>query len=416
MMKDLLIVNAAEMATPVGKSARRGREMREIKIIKNGSIAVRNGKFLDVGTTGELLSRYNIRDFEVIDAGGKCIVPGFVDSHTHFIFGGYREDEFLMRLEGKGYLEIMEAGGGIVSTVRETRKLSLKEMIEIGLSRLHEMLKNGVTTVEGKSGYGLDLDTELRTLQAIKQLKEKQPIDIAATYLGAHAIPDEYSGRSGEYIDSIIHDILPVIKEQQLAEFCDVFCEKGVFSIKESERLLHSAAQCGMKCKIHADEMESLGGAELASRTGCVSADHLLSASLQGIRQLAESGVVATLLPATAFCLNKPYADGRKMIDSGCAVALASDYNPGSCFSNSIPLLFALACINMKMTPEETLTAITLNGAAAISRAETTGSIEPGKKADFIVLKYPSYKFLVYNTASNLVERVFINGRMVCQN
>lgn len=412
-MNDLIILGADEIATPVGKTARHGSEMREIRVIRDGAVVVRGGKIAAVGTTREIREKFDLSRFHVVNAAGKSVVPGFVDSHTHFLFGGYREDEFLMRLAGRGYLEIMEQGGGIVGTVRSTRGLSEDEMVALGKRRLDDMVQNGVTTAEGKSGYGLDLETELRMLRAYRRLDAEHPVDVVGTFLGAHAVPDEYAGRSGDYIRFMIDEVLPAVRQQKLAQFCDVFCEKGVFSVAESEQLLTAALGMGFEGKIHADEMEPLGGAELACRVGCVSADHLLSASADGIARLAKADTVATLLPATAFCLNKPYADARGMIDAGCAVALASDFNPGSCFASSIPLLLALGCIQMHMTVEEALTALTLNGAAAVSRASETGSIEVGKRADFLILRYPSYKFLVYNTASNIVERVFKNGKLL---
>lgn len=415
-MSTLVFYNAAQVATPVGKTARRGAEMRQLRVIENAAIVVRDGIIEAVGPSAKIMADMDFRNVEVFDATGKCIVPGFVDSHTHFLFGGYREEEFLMRLAGKGYLEILEAGGGILNTVRHTRAMSEEEFVKLGQARLNEMLAYGVTTVEGKSGYGLDKDTELRTLRALKRLNETHPMDIVSTFLGAHAVPEEYAGRGAEYVAFILREVLPQVKEEQLAAFCDVFCEQGVFSVEESETLLRGAQEQGFACKIHADEMASFGGAELAARVGCISADHLLQASERGIAAMAEAGVVTTVLPATAFCMQKPFANARAMIDAGCAVAIASDYNPGSCFCDSIPLLFALACIGMHMTAEEALTAMTLNGAAALALADTVGSIEPGKKADLLVLRDPSYRFLVYRTAGNLVERVYKKGRLVFQN
>jgi imidazolonepropionase len=411
-MKDMLLYNAAEIATPTGTSARHGQCMNEIRIIKDGAIFIHDGKIADIGESGALERRYQTADCEKIDAAGKSVVPGFVDAHTHFLFGGYREEEFLMRLSGQDYLSIMASGGGIANTVEKTRALSTDELVTLGKQRLRSILSMGVTTVEGKSGYGLDLDTELNMLRAQKRLNAEQPVEIAATFLGAHDVPREYKNNSDGYIDFLIGTVLPKVRADDLAEFCDVFCETGVFSLAQSEKLLLAAKTLGFGLKIHADEMTDLGGSALAARLGAVSAEHLLMASQKSIGALSSSETVATLLPATAFCLNKPFAPGRRMIDAGCAVALASDFNPGSCFTNSIPLILALACINMHLTMEEALTAVTLNGAAAIRRAQTKGSIEIGKDGDVCILAFPSYKFLVYHTAVNIVETVIKNGRV----
>jgi imidazolonepropionase len=278
---------------------------------------------------------------------------------------------------------------------------------------MNRMLEFGVTTVEGKSGYGMDCDTEIKQLRAMKELDKIHPVDVVTTFLGPHSVLPQYKGKEREFIDMLLTDVMPIVKEENLAEFADIFCEKNVFEIEDSEYYLTKAKEMGFKLKVHADEIVSLGGAELAARTGAFSADHLLKASDEGIRQMAESGVISTLLPATAFCLKEPFAPARKMIDSGCAVALASDLNPGSCFTNNIPLLVALGCIYMGMTIEEVITALTINGAAAVDRADTIGSLEPGKKADIIFLKFPSIHFMPYHSTINLVETVIKNGETV---
>lgn len=411
-MADLFIKHADELATPEGQKAISGKQMNDLKVIKDGAVVIEKGIIKAVGTTKQIIGNFDETKYTVFDATGKSIVPGFVDSHTHFLFGGYRPDEFFMRLNGKSYMEIMEAGGGIQNTVNATRQSSFDTLFQSGIQRLDSMLSFGITTVEGKSGYGLDLDNEIKQLKVMKKLNEEHPVDVVPTFLGAHAVPTEFEGQSSDYIDFIISDVLPQVVKENLAEYCDVFCEKGVISIDLSKRLLLAAKEMGLGIKIHADEIEHLGGAELAAKLRAVSADHLLEVSDEGIRQLSEKNVIATLLPATAFCLNKRYAAGREMIDQGCAVALASDYNPGSCFTDSIPLLFALACIYMKMSAEEALTALTLNGAAALQRADKIGSIEEGKIADLVVLKYPSYKYLVYNTAVNIVDWVIKDGKL----
>lgn len=413
---NLIIINASEIVTPLGSKASFGKEMGNLNIIKNGAVVIKDGIIEKVGTTEEILKVYNQENFQVIDAEGKTVLPGFVDSHTHFVFGGYRAEEFSWRLSGVSYMEIMNRGGGIVNSVRGTRDASEEELYNLGKERLNSMLSFGVTTVEGKSGYGLDLETELKQLKVMDRLNEDHPVDICKTFLGAHAVPDEYKGRTQEYINFMVEEVLPKVAKENLADFCDVFCEKGVFSVEESREILLKAKELGMKLKLHADEIVQLGGSELAAELNAVSADHLLHASDKGIEDMARAGVVSTLLPTTAFCLKEPYARGRFMIDKGCAVALATDFNPGSGFTNSIPLMFALATIYMNMSIEEAITAMTLNGAAAIGRAGVIGSIEEGKKADLVILKYPSYKFLPYHTGVNIVEKTIKDGVVVMVN
>jgi imidazolonepropionase len=410
-MSKKILVHASQLVTCSGFTPKRGREMQELHVIEDGAVLMEDGLITAVGTTKELLP--NAADAEVIDCSGKAVLPGFVDSHTHLIFGGYRAEEFSWRLSGVSYMDIMRRGGGINATTIPTREATLEELKQEGRKRLSSMLAFGVTTVEGKSGYGLDRDTEIKQLTAMKQLKEEQPVDIATTFMGAHSVPEEFKGRTDDYVNFIINDVLPEVSKRELAEFCDVFCEAGVFDIEQSRKLLLAAREYGMEIKLHADEIVPLGGAELAAELGAVSADHLLQASDEGIERLAERGVIATLLPATAFSLKEPYARARKMIDSGCAVALATDFNPGSCFTNSVPLLFALATIYMGMTIEEAVTAMTINGAAALKREKHIGSIDVGKKADLIVLEFPSYQFLNYHFAVNIVEKVFKNGEPV---
>ena len=409
-MKKRYIRHASELVTCQGSAPKKGREMSEIGLIPDGGVLIHDQKIFAVGKTEELDKLIDLSEYDVIDASGKTVLPGFVDSHTHFIFGGYRAEEFSWRLKGDTYMSIMERGGGINATVSPTREASLEELAAIGRERLNRMLEFGVTTVEGKSGYGMDCETELKQLRAMKQLDASHPVDIVTTFLGPHSVLPQYKGKEREFIDMLLTDVMPIVREEQLAEFADIFCEKGVFGIEDSEYYLTKAKEMGFKLKVHADEMFSLGGAELASRTGAYSADHLLKASDEGIRQMAEAGVISTLLPATAFCLKEPFAPARKMIVSGCAVALASDLNPGSCFTNSIPLLVALGCIYMNMSIEEVITALTINGAAAVGRADTIGSLEKGKNADIVILKYPSIHYMPYHTAINLVETVIKNG------
>ncbi|MDE6341333.1 MAG: imidazolonepropionase, partial [Muribaculaceae bacterium] len=329
-----------------------------------------------------------------IKAQGRVVLPGFVDSHTHGVFGGFRADEFRWRLEGKTYMEIMNQGGGIQTTVNATRQCSVADLVENASWLISRMISMGVTTAEVKSGYGLDFNSEAKMLAAIGELAAKRNIEIVPTFMGAHAVPAEFADRSSDYVDYIIEKMLP--KFRKVAKFCDVFTEKNVFELEDSRRLMEAARKMGYLLKFHADEIVPLGGAELAVELGATSADHLLHVSDEGIRRLAESETVATLLPLTAFALKEEYAPARKMIDAGCAVALATDLNPGSCFSGSIPLTIALACIYMKMSVEEVITALTINGAAACALAHRKGSLQPGKDGDLVILNFNNINMLPY--------------------
>lgn len=412
-MSKKLICHASELITCAGKAPKYGADMSDIGRIIDGAVLIDGDKIIAVGTTEEIKSQYDVSDCEIIDATGKAVLPGFVDSHTHFVFGGYRADEFSWRLRGDSYMSIMERGGGINASVSKTREASLEELVEAGRDRLSRMLEFGVTTVEGKSGYGLNKDAELKQLRAMKQLEGTQPVEIVSTFMGAHSVLPEYKGKEREFLDMLLHEIMPTVKEENLAEFTDIFTEKNVFSIEDSRYYLNESKKMGFRLKMHADEIVQLGGAELAAEVGAVSADHLLQVSDQGIADMKEAGVIGTVLPLTAFCLKEEFAPARKMIDDGMAVAVASDLNPGSCFSNSVPLMIALCCLYMKMSVEEVVTALTINGASAVGRADTVGSIEPGKQADIIFLRYPSIHFLPYHTAVNIVETVIKKGEIV---
>ena len=418
MNGNLIVKNASELVTCSGFAAKKGEAMSDLKIIPDGAVVVKEGIIEAVGTTRDILSQLektesDLSGFDIIDAKNRTVLPGFVDSHTHFVFGGFRAEEFSWRLRGDSYMEIMKRGGGIVNTVEATRKAAVEELVQTGIKRLDSMLSFGVTTVEGKSGYGLDCDTEIKQLEVMAHLNNIHYVDIAPTFLGAHAVPEAYKGKEDAFIEFMMGDVMPRVAERKLAEFCDIFCEKNVFSVAQSRRLLSKAKELGLKLKLHADEIVQTGGAELAAELGAVSADHLLQASEEGIRQMAAAGVVATLLPATAFSLKEPYARGRYMIDSNCAVALATDFNPGSCFTESIPLIFALATLYMDITIEEAVTALTINAAAAIDRADTIGSLDVGKHADLAVLEYPSYKFMPYHIGISTVDQVVKKGNLV---
>jgi imidazolonepropionase len=409
----LIIKNAAQLVTCSGQKPRCGQQMSDLNVIENGALVIENGVITAVGRSEDILTRYNNSIMDTIDATGKAVLPGFVDSHTHFLFGGYRSEEYSWRIGGMPYMEIMQKGGGIVNTVAATRKAGPEELFRTGKKRLDAMLSMGVTTVEGKSGYGLDLETEIKQLEVMAELNREHSMDVVSTFLGAHAVPAEYNGQPDAYIDYLIDTVLPEVSRRSLAEFCDVFCEQNVFSVSQSRRFLKAAKTMGLQSKLHADEIVSLGGAELAAELHAISADHLLQASEQGILDMAGAGVVATLLPGTAFSLKKPYARGRKMIDRGCSVALATDFNPGSCFTFSIPLIMALATLYVGLTPEEAINALTINGAAALGRAAEVGSLDVGKAGDVVILSYPSYLFIPYHTGINIVEKVIKRGTLV---
>lgn len=406
-MENFRIYNAS-VWTPTGTCALKGARMGALSHIAGGEVEIADGVIVYVGPT-----RAGCTDG--IDAGGRVVLPGFVDSHTHMVFGGWRPEEFGWRLHGDSYMSIMNRGGGIVSTMKATREASAEHLKAKTLRLIDRMSAMGVTTVEGKSGYGLDRETELKQLRVMAEINADpdRKVDIATTYLAAHACPPEWKDREDDYIDTIISQWLPEVSELGLAENCDIFCEQGVFTIGQSRRLLEAARALGMGAKIHADEIVDTGGAALAAETGCLSADHLLHASDSGIARLAESDTVATLLPLTAFTLREPYARGRMMIDSGAAVALATDLNPGSCCSGSIPLTFALACIYMHLSVEEAITALTLNGAAAIGRADTIGSLETGKLGDLVMLDFDTPACLPYYTGMNSVVMTVKRGRVV---
>ncbi len=416
MLNRLIIKNAAQLVTCSGFAAKPGAAMADLGIIEDGALIAEEGIIRAVGATDRILDGVDLQACTVLDASGKAVLPGFVDSHTHFPFAGYRPEEYGWRLAGMRYMEIMERGGGIVNTMAATRKAGRQELIDLGRRRLDAMLAMGVTTVEGKSGYGLDLETEIKQLEVMAALNANHPVDIVATFLGAHAVPPEYEGRSDDYIDFIIGEVLPVVSERRLAQCCDVFCEKGVFTPAQSRRLLLAAQRYGLQLKLHADEIVSLGGAELAAEVGALSADHLLQATDAGMDAMARAGVVATLLPATAFSLKEPYARAREMIRRECAVALATDFNPGSSFTFSVPLIAALAALHLELTPEEIVSALTINGAAALGRANLVGSLDVGKAADIIVLEYPSYRFISYHLGVNIVQKVIKGGRVVVEN
>ena len=409
-----LIHNIGTLQTPLGSFPHAGAAQGENRKYHNAAVLCEGGIIRAVYENGALPEVG--ADTQTIDAQGRLVTPGLIDAHTHLVFGGWRQNEIPLKLKGAGYLDILRAGGGILSTVRATRKASEEELFEKSRAFLDEMLAQGVTTAELKSGYGLDKETELKQLRVIKRLNEVHPMDTVATYLGAHAIPEEYALRSGEYIDFIISDMLPEIKRQSLAEFCDVFLETGVFGVEESRRLLTAAREMGFGLKIHADEIDELGGSLLAGELGAVSAEHLIATGERGMEALARGGVIAALLPCTSLYLNKSFARARDMIAHGIPVAVATDFNPGSCPSLNIGLCMTMAYLKYRMTPEEILSSVTINAACAVNRGGSTGTIEPGKKADMVIWNAEDMEMLCYRMGSNLAGTVIKNGAMVKNN
>lgn len=416
-MENVWIKHAAQLITMAHHvtGPRRKETMNELEVIEDGSVWIENGIIQAIGTTAELEEKYAARAHEAVvtDASGYLVTPGLVDPHTHVVFGGSREGEFEKRLQGVSYMDIMNAGGGIHATTKMTREATVEQLIAQTLPRLDSFLAHGVTTIEGKSGYGLDLENELKQLRVMKALKEEHVIDIVPTFMGAHAVPGDYKGREDAFVDVIINDMLPVVAKEGLAKFNDVFCELGVFTPEQSERILEAGKEYGLTPKIHADEIEPYGGAELAAKVGAISAEHLLKASEEGMERMAEAGTIACLLPATALYLREQAAEGRKMIDKGVPVAISTDCNPGSSPTTSMPLVMNLACISMRLTPAEALTAATYNAACAIDMQEQVGSLEVGKQGDVVMWDVENYQKLQYLFGVNHAKKVWKKGVQV---
>lgn len=407
---DILIKNANEVLTLRGpRRARSGKEMRELGIIKDGYVAIDEGKIVGVGR-----GKGDFNADEVIDAKGKIVMPGFVDPHTHLVFSGWRDFELKLKLKGLSYEEISREGGGINYTVQLTRKASKEKLVEEAMERLDMMLLHGTTTCEAKSGYGLDVENEIKILEVYKELNSKHQIDIVPTFLGAHAVPPEYKD-SDDYVKLIVEEMIPKVVEKNLANFCDVFCERGYFNLDQSRRILLRGKEYGLKPKLHADEFCSLGCSKLACEVKAISADHLLKVPDDVIPELARAGTIAILLPATVFSMmNKEFAPARKLIDSGVAVALGTDLNP-NCYTENMQFVIQLACFYMGMQPEEAIVASTINAAYSIEKGNQLGSIEEGKLADVLILNAPSYTFLSYHFGVNLVNTVIKRGKIVYQ-
>ncbi len=422
-MLDLLITHAT-LITCASDGPKRGDAMRDIGLMEDGALAIENGLIIDVGRSDDLLRRYEVLgDFDVMDVRGKVVCPGFVDAHTHVVYAGDRAAEFEMRLQGKTYQEIMAAGGGILSTMEQVRKATLEGLVRLTYPRLNEMLALGTTTAEIKTGYGLNLVSEIEMLLAIAMLDQLHPMTIIPTFLGAHAIPPEYQGRAEEFTQYIIDKMIPTAANwfrdshfaaQNTPFFIDVFCEQNAFNLDQAQRILQAGAAYGMQIKAHVDEFVNLGGAKMAVDLGAVSIDHLDMTSAEEVTHLAASDTVSVIIPAVNFNFGSThFADARGMIDAGAAVALATDYNPGSAPCPSMPLVMAIACRYQHLLPSEALNASTINAAYAVGMGDKVGSIQVGKQADILIINAPDYRHLAYHFGGNLVDKVIKHGKIL---
>ncbi len=410
---DILIKNISQLVTPKGNSLKCGKEMLDVSIVEDGWVLIKDGLIEEVGS-GNINEDKGVH---IIDGRGKTVCPGLIDPHTHLIHGGSRENELEMKLMGVPYIDILKKGGGILSTVRETRRCSKEELKEKAKKSMNQMMLHGTTTCEAKSGYGLNFEDEIKCLEAVRELNEEHPLTIVPTYMGAHAVPEEYSDKRGEYVKLMKEKVIPYISQEKLAEFVDCFCEEGVFTVDESREILECAIEYGFKVKIHADEIKRIGGACLAGELKAISAEHLLATSTEGIISMKENGVCPVLLPATSFYLMAGrFADARKMIEYGLPVTLATDYNPGTCPTESLQTIMTFACFGMKMVPREIISAMTINAACAIDRQDTIGTIEQGKNADIVIFDTPNLNYLIYHFGINHVDTVIKNGHIVVEN
>lgn len=410
-MYDLVIDNIGMLVTAEGDKPLKGKDQGKVRTLENASIAINGEKIVSIGKSGDFKEAK-----KTIDAEKKLVTAGLVDAHTHLVFGGYREYEVPLKLAGASYLDILNAGGGILSTVKSTREASKESLYNKAYNFLNEMMKHGTTTVEAKSGYGLNLETEIKQLEIAKELNEKHPADLAFTFMGAHAIPPEYKENKEEYIRIVCEEMIPKVAELKLADFCDIFCETGIFSPEETERILTTAQKHGFRVKLHADEIKPIGGSQLAGKIKAISAEHLIEAPDEGIESMASGGTIAVLLPATSFNLGKNFARAKKMIECEVPVAIATDFNPGSCPSFNMQFAMTLGCSKYKMTPEEVIVAVTLNSACAIEKADTLGTLEVGKQADLVIWDAPNLNYIFYRFGNNLVDKVIKKGKLVVEN
>lgn len=408
-MSTQLIINIGTLATPTGSEAKRGKAQGEIQVLKSAWVLIQDGLVAQVGTG----TPPTVAGAEVIDAGGSLVTPGLVDAHTHLVFGGWRQSELSLKLHGVPYLDILAQGGGILSSVRSTQSATQEELVDKAALALDEMLHFGTTTCEAKSGYGLTMADEFKQLRAVKTLNERHPIDLVASFLGAHAIPTEYKDNREGFVRLVCEEMIPAVAKEGLAQYCDVFCETGVFTAEESRVILECGKQYGLLPKIHADEIDPIGGSQLAGEIGAISAEHLIVCPPEGIQSLAKAGTVACLLPGTSFYLGSTFAPARDMVEQRVAVAMATDFNPGSCPCLNLQFIMNLGCLRYRLTPEEVLTAVTLNGAAAIGLEGKVGSIEPGKLGDLVIWDAPDLAYICYRLGSNLAKTVIKRGQIV---
>jgi len=411
---DLLLVGAGELVTLRGGSRgpRTGAALADLGIVPDGAVAVRDGAVVEAGPAADLAAQFTAE--ETIDAGGRLVTPGFVDPHTHLAFATTREAEFEMRVQGKSYLEIAAAGGGIRSSVRALRAQSRETLVAQMLHWADDLLAGGTTTIEAKSGYGLTLEDEVKSLEAIAEVARRHPLEIVPTFLGAHEFPDEYRDDREAYVDLVVEQMIPEVARRGLAEFCDVFCEEGVYTVPQTRRILRAAIDHGLRTRIHADEFVDSAGAALAAEMGCLSADHLMAISEEGIRAMKEAGVTPILLPGTTFFLGKTgYAPARRLIEAGLPVAIATDFNPGSSMIASMPFVLTLAGLYLRMTPAEAITAATVNAAHSLGRGDRVGCLDPGLSADLVVWDATDHRSLAYRVAAPLARTVIKNGRVV---
>ncbi len=410
-MKADFILYANQLLTcSPGGSIRRGQAMSDVGLIEGGAVAVADGKVVAVGTASEIDLQYSSE----IKLSYGVIMPSLVDAHTHPVFAGSRVDEYIMKANGATYMEILENGGGILSTVRATRRTGTDELLELALSRLDRMLSHGTSLIEAKSGYGLSVDEELRHLRLLKRLKELHPMEIISTFLGAHAVPEEYKGKREDYVSLVCDEMLPRIASENLADFVDVFCEEGAFSLDETARIIEAAKKFGLPSRIHAEQFNSLGGALMSAKMGAFSCDHLLMLSLSDIEELARLDTVCIFLPGSEFFLNiRDYGPARSAIDKGVPVAIATDFNAGSCLSESLPVAMSIAVLQMQFLPEEAIISATVNAAASLGRADVAGSIEKGRSADFLCIDCDDYRQWLYHFGVNMTAAVFKKGTVV---
>jgi imidazolonepropionase len=412
-MQNLAIINIGQLVTLAGPPGPRTRSaLRDLSIIENAAIICRDGIIEAAGKSSEIVPKLN--GIKTIDADGRVVTPGLVDAHTHPVFAGARENEYELRILGKTYQEIAAEGGGIRSSVRRTRAASEEDLLAESRKHTMMLLEHGTTTAEAKSGYGLSLEAELKSLRVIQRLNQERGVELVPTFLGAHEIPDEYRDNREGYIELLLETMLPLITEERLAEYCDIFCESHVFSMEESRRILSAARRSGLGLRLHADQLTLCGGASLAAELGARTADHLEQIDEAGMKALLSAGVMAVLLPGSVFHLGlKKYPPARMMIDSGLAVVLATDFNPGSSPTPSLPMVMSIACTQMRMTPAEALSACTINAACSLGRGDRLGSIEPGKQADLVIFDCLDYRQIPYFFGANLVRTVIKQGAIV---